>query len=198
MTGLEKIIGQIKSESDAAAAETIAKARAEADQILAEAREQAEAECVKIAQASKAEVADCLSRAGSAADLRKRKTILAEKQRLIGEVIEKAKQSLGTLPDSEYFDVIVKMAERFALPQDGQILFSAKDLPRLPQGFEATLNAAIQAKQGGNLVVSKETRNIDGGFVLVYGGVEENCSFTALFDSAHEFLQDKVQELLFT
>lgn len=197
MTGLDKIIGQIKSESDAAAAQTTAKARAKADQILEEARAQAKAECARIEQASAADVADRLSRSRSAADLQKRRTILAEKQRLISGIIEKAKQSLGTLPDGEYFDIIVRMAKRSALPEEGTILFSAKDRARLPEGFEAVLNSAIQDK-GGKLVVSSETRNIDGGFVLAYGGVEENCSFTALFDSAHEFLQDKVQELLFS
>ena len=39
---------------------------------------------------------------------------------------------------------------------------------------------------------------INGGFVLTYGGIEENCSIDALFDAAHEVLQDKVQEILFS
>ena len=62
-----------------------------------------------------------------------------------------------------------------------------------------SLNAALVAggKEGAALTVSSETRDIDGGFVLTYGGIEENCSFDALFDSAHEMLQDKVQEILF-
>lgn len=196
MTGLEKIIGQIRSESDAAAAKTIAAAKAQADQILDEAKKQAQAECDRIEHDAAADVADRLARAKSAAELQKRKMVLAEKQRLIGEVIEKAKTSLYSLPDEEYFGIIVKMAGKFSLAQEGQIIFSKKDTERLPQGFEATLNAALGA--GAKLAVSNETRNIDGGFVLVYGGVEENCSFTALFDSAHEALQDKVQELLFS
>ena len=67
------------------------------------------------------------------------------------------------------------------------------------ENFADTLNAALVAggKEGAALTVSSETRDIDGGFVLTYGGIEENCSFDALFDSAHEMLQDKVQEILF-
>ena len=48
------------------------------------------------------------------------------------------------------------------------------------------------------LHISGDTRDIDGGFVLTYGGIEENCSIDALFDAAHEVLQDKVQEILFS
>ena len=65
------------------------------------------------------------------------------------------------------------------------------------EGFEDQLNAALKEK-GAVLTVSEDTRDIDGGFVLTYGGIEENCSFEALFDSAHEVLQDKVQEILFS
>ena len=38
---------------------------------------------------------------------------------------------------------------------------------------------------------------MDGGFILCYGGIEENCSFDAIFDSAREHLQDAVQRILF-
>lgn len=197
MTGLEKIIGQIKSESNSACEKILAKARDEADQILSEAEIQAKEECARIEHSSENAVADRLNRARSAVDLQKRKTILTEKQKLIREVIDKAKQSLDTLSDAEYFGIIVRMAERFALAKDGEILFSPRDLARLPEGFADTLNKAVGAK-GATLSISDQTRKIDGGFVLAYGGVEENCSFGALFDSAREMLQDKVQELLFS
>ena len=55
----------------------------------------------------------------------------------------------------------------------------------------------VAKEKGGNLTISKESRNIDGGFVLVYGGIEENCSIQALFHSEREYLADKVHENLF-
>lgn len=196
MTGLEKIIGQIDKESADAAGRTISDAGAEAEKILETAKAQVQTECARIEKDSKRAAADLLARAKSAADLQKRKTILSEKQKLIGEIIDKAKASFDTMPNEEYFGVIVKMVQKFALAEKGEILFSERDLARMPGDFEAVINAAMRDK-GGVLAISKETRKIDGGFVLVYGGVEENCSFTALFDSAHESLQDKVLKLLF-
>ena len=37
----------------------------------------------------------------------------------------------------------------------------------------------------------------DGGFILSYGGVDQNCSVSALFEEGAETLQDKIQTLLF-
>ena len=124
---------------------------------------------------------------------------LAEKQVLIGRIIGEAKQQLKNMPQEAYFENIVKLAVKASQNGKGTILFSKADLDRLPENFADTLNAALVAggKEGAALTVSSETRDIDGGFVLTYGGIEENCSFDALFDSAHEMLQDKVQEILF-
>ncbi len=56
--------------------------------------------------------------------------------------------------------------------------------------FPAKIEKTAQEK-GGSLVLKKEPREIDGGFVLVYGGVEENCSAGALFASQRDELADK-------
>ena len=173
MAGLDKIISQIKEESQKAAERTRAEARSKADEILAQARADAERECVDIERRSKQAVANILERGRTAAELKKRGAVLAEKQRLIGATIGMAKAELK------------------------ELLFSKKDLERLPEGFEDRLNAALKDK-GAVLRISGDTRDIDGGFVLTYGGIEENCSIDALFDAAHEVLQDKVQEILFS
>ena len=47
------------------------------------------------------------------------------------------------------------------------------------------------------LRVSNGNCDIDGGFILIYGGIEENCSFRAMLDANREHLADKVNELLF-
>lgn len=197
MAGLDKIISQIKKESEEAAARAIAAARAEADTILQDARREAEKECADIERRSAQAVANILERGKSAADLKKRGAILAEKQRLIGAVVDRAKAELKMKDADAYFEMILKLAVKSAQPGSGEILFSEKDFNRLPEGFEDKLNTALKEK-GAALHISKETRDIDGGFVLTYGGIEENCSIDALFDSAHEILQDKAQEILFS
>ena len=62
MAGLDKIISQIKEESQKAAERTRAEARSKADEILAQARADAERECVDIERRSKQAVANILER----------------------------------------------------------------------------------------------------------------------------------------
>ena len=197
MAGLDKIIGQIEEESKGAAARTIEAARAEAEKILEMARKEAEEECGRIERRSDQAVANILERGRSAAELKKRGSLLAEKQRLIGETIARAKEELKSLDGEAYFEMLLKLAVKSAQTGEGELLFSAKDLARLPEGFEEQINAALKDK-GALLHVSAGSRDIDAGFVLTYGGIEENCSFDAIFDSARETLQDKAQELLFS
>ena len=41
----------------------------------------------------------------------------------------------------------------------------------------------LTKKNGGSLKISKEGRNIENGFILAYGGIEENCTLRAMFDA---------------
>lgn len=67
----------------------------------------------------------------------------------------------------------------------------------MPKGFEQEIQKAA-AEKGGVLELSREARDIDGGFILVYGGIEENCTIKALFDAQRDELSDKVHGLLFS
>ena len=46
-------------------------------------------------------------------------------------------------------------------------------------------------------MVSKEPKDMDGGFVLVYGGIDENCMISAMFHTKQDELSDVVQKILF-
>ncbi|WP_411676537.1 V-type ATP synthase subunit E [Caproicibacter sp.] len=196
MTGLDKIIQDIVSESDSAVNAQLEKARAQAEELRSKAEREAVEQCAAVGRRAEQEAAMIRERAESAAALRTRKAVLGAKQQLIAEIIDKAKQSLYALPEDEYFKLILKMAVKYAPARTGEILFSPADLKRLPAGFEKALNEAVGGK-GASLTVSGQTRNIDGGFVLSYGGIEENCSFSALFDARRDELQDKVNRLVF-
>lgn len=196
MTGLEKITSEIKADADKSVAAIIDKANAEASGILAGAEKEAAEAVAKINHDVSVRLSASKSTAESAAALRKRRLILEEKQKLIGEVIEEAKNLIYALPDDVYFEKILKLAEKNVNPAEGTIIFNAKDLSRLPADFETKLNVVAVAK-GGRLTVSKETRPIDGGFVLLYEGIDQNCSITSLFETHIESVQDKIQKLLF-
>lgn len=196
MNGLDMIISQIGEEAENSAAGIIQEAEEKARTILVEG-EQTCREIEKVAEQKAASLReDILTKSRSAARMERRRELLREKQKLIGEVLDEAKQSLSALDGREYFTLIAEMLKKYAQPGEGEICFNERDLNRLPEGFEETISEIAGAK-GGSLTLSRTPCGIGGGFILVYGGIEENCSFDSVFADEKERLQDRIHEMLF-
>ena len=197
MTGLEKITDQIQEEAKASAARRLEAAQKEADAVLAEAKDACAAMEAEAAEKTAAMKANYEGRVKSSAEQQRRTALLRAKQEIIAEVIEEAYVTLKEKDVQSYFLTMEKILKTYALAEDGEIYFSSEDLARMPADFEKKIKAAAREK-GGSLVLKKEPKAIADGFVLVYGGVEENCTLKALFDAKRDQLQDKVNAILFS
>ena len=195
MTNLEMIIGEIESAASKEAEEALAKARAEAEAILSAARDEASA----LAAETEAETARRVSEidlAGDSARQRvRRERILETKQELINDVIGLVSDKLHKLPAPEYFALLIKLAVSAATSGEGLILLNDKDKKRLPQDFESKLSGMLPAD--ARLSISGETRPIDGGLILKYSGVEQNCSFEAILNARRDEFSDMIHDTLF-
>lgn len=196
MSGLEKMKSQILDEANHSAEEQIAKAKAEAEKIMNAAKAEAEAESLKISQKSEAEVKTHAERIKSSCDMQRKKAFLQAKQEIIGNVLAQAYDKVLNLDDEAYFAMIHKILVKYVQTGDGSIYFSEKDLKRMPAGFETEIQETAKSK-GGTLTLSKEPKEMTGGFILVYGGIEENCTMKAMFDARRDELSDHVYGLLF-
>ena len=190
MSGLDKILEHITREAKEEADKILAAAKEDSGKIIDSGKAEADSMAAAIKKQSEADVAAAVRRIQSTSQLREKRLILQAKQEKIEDVFQSARTNLEDLPEKEYFDVIRKMITRYATGEKGQIRFSAKDLKRLP----ADLKEAAAEK---GLEISKESAAIDGGFILAYGDIEENCSFETLIETSREALQDMVGQLLF-
>ena len=181
-------------------------AREKADAILAEANEKAreveDAATEKAKKASKEaavkakkDADDYAARVRSQIGMQQRQRTLKVKQDIIEKVIDQATEALKNQDDASYFDLISTLIAKNAHKENGEILFSAKDLARLTPETEAKIQESA-GKAGGSLVISKEAAPIEDGFVLKYGGIEENCTFKALLSEKQELLRDTIQQVL--
>lgn len=196
MSGLDKMKARILEEAQNSANEIIDKANADADAAVQAAKESAEAEAAKIMECAEHDAADYGVRVASSMDMQRKQAMLAAKQEVISSVLEAAYNAVMNLDDTKYFEMLEKLLEKYALPEAGVISFSAKDLGRMPAGFpDKVRNIALS--KGGSLTVSEKPEKMDGGFLLVYGGIEENCTISAVFASRREELSDQVNRLLF-
>lgn len=195
MNGLDKILQQIKDDSDAAVAKIKGESEKSAFEIKQKILKNAEKEVAAIKVRATAECEDIKARGDSSAALAKKQAMLNAKQSIISELINNAHGSLLSLSANEYFAIIEKMiAKNSHKNEQGKISFNKADNQRLPKDF----NEKLSKLSGGMLTLSDDTADIDGGFVLIYGGIEENCSFDAIFSEKYDELQDEVYSLLFS
>lgn len=196
MRGIEKIVDQILQEAYDKQTEILDEAHIEVEKINALSNEKVktmEEEGKRDEEAALKQVRE-LSRLS--VEQKRRREILEKKQELIGSLMEKAYERLLALDDEKYFGILVAILEKFALDEDGEIYLNHRDLKRLPSSFKDAVLRVAEEK-GVSLKLQDMPKDIDAGFVLVYGGIEENCTFRGLIDSNREDLQDLVQRILF-
>lgn len=193
MSGIDKIIQEIESNAERSCESVIGQARQKADKILSDAQNEAK----KIVDSGKdttaLHVADIKKRGESAADLEEKRVMLSTKQQIISQMLQTGLNNAKNLPVDEYFSLILQMIGKYSLPEDGSILFGENDLKRFPDGFMTEVNNASK----GKITLSDRSAAIDAGFILQYGGIEQNCSFDAIFASEAENLSDRAGRLLF-
>lgn len=186
-------------------AQILKDAREKADGIIADAEskakdtvDQAKKEALEVSEKAKAQAekdaSDYAARIRSQIGMQTRQKTLKTRQDIIEQVIDMAYKKLASMDDASYFAMITSLVAKNAHREAGEILFSKKDLERLPEGFGENLQKVIP--EGASLTVSTECAPIEDGFVLRYGGIEENCSLKALFAEKQEDLRDKVHQVL--
>ncbi|MFA7637090.1 MAG: V-type ATP synthase subunit E family protein [Monoglobales bacterium] len=196
MTGIEKIVKKIEEDCNVICEDIIKSAQAEAQAILENAQIEAEKIKNEAIEAAKNKCKIDIELFNSKAEHEYKKLILATKISIINEIIEESIRKLKNLPDSEYFNVITMLIKRHAQNGCGEVRFSNNDLNRLPKGFEASLNEML-AGSGKSVVVGKEPVNIDGGVVIVYNDIEQNCTFDSILNASIDEIKDELFEEIF-
>ena len=200
MAGVESLSKQILLDAEEKAEGILQEAREHAQAVLSAAREEADKEAASTAQKAENDAADYTQRIRSQIGMQKRQTLLKAKQDLIESMIDEAKKQLEEPPDESYFAMLLSLLTKHVRPESGQMLLSARDYARKTPDFESEVQR-IAREMGGYLTVEKQGQEgtlINSGFVLRYGGIEENCTLDALFQDKLEDLRDAASHVLFT
>lgn len=174
-----KNINSINAENEKVCAEILAKAEKDAQAVAAEIMAKVRAEQMKAAYKSSAELAQ-------------RNALLKKRRQEMDITFYAVLDYLLGLDDKNYFEIIYKLAKKLD-GKTGVILLNNKDLKRLPSDFTKQL-----AKNGINAEVSKTSVDIDGGFILKCGDIEENMSFSSLMSDKRDEIEDLINRTLFT
>lgn len=175
MNGIEKITRLIQSEAQTEIDAILAKAREEAAAISARYQTQAEAEAAELKGKSQKAAAEREERLISVAQMESRKVTLQVKQEMVEKAYELALKKLCSMPEEQYTDVLVKLMLQASATGREEAIFSDEDR-KVGQAAIERVNQ-ISRKQ---LVLSDETRPIQGGFILKDQNIEVNCAFDTL------------------
>jgi V/A-type H+-transporting ATPase subunit E len=111
MTGAEEIIQEIHREAEQKIQYILNEAKEEAERIKEEARKRAEAQAEWILRKAKTQADLEKQRLIANARLEVRKKRLAVQEELINEVLSALRERLSSMPDEEYFETLVVLAE---------------------------------------------------------------------------------------
>jgi len=190
MAEVQRITEYIINKANDEATRITNEAQKECSEIISNAKKEADKIRNKILSEANIEAENIEKRAYSVLNQKKSSMILEIKNKVIDEVISKAKNEILELSDKEYNDFLLRILRRNTTGQAGSIGFNKKDLERLSK----ELKALIKSK---NLTVEKEPCNIVGGFILRYGSVIINSSIEAIFKEKREEFIDCVNRSIF-
>lgn len=200
MTGLEKILQQIQQDAQAAAEEILQQARDQAQELMQQAQHEAQLQVKRLQESTRAYCEELAQREKSAAALEQKRRLLKTKQDCIRHVLIEARQALVSLPEDQYFDLLLRILDKAVLPEKGEILFPPADRQRLPENYLKRINEVAAAHKGALTLAAADRPlpvGFSDGFILIYGGIEMNCTFEAMFAGKQEALQDCAHHILF-
>ena len=227
MEGIEKITAKIAEDAQAEVSRLMAETDEKVKAIQTSAAAQAQQEANEIVEKGRMAASERLERLSSAAQMERRKLELAAKQEVLGEAFSLALEKLCAMPEKEYIELLTKLALQASSSGKEQLIFSPKDRSRVGKQVVVAVNDALvrerapelpgevtKSKVGafvdklvhsttaavtgaGMLTLSEETREIQGGFIMVDGDVEINCAFETLVRLQREQMEKKVADALF-
>lgn len=173
-------ISQIGAETDEKCAQIMAQAKLDANKISAEIADRAQSKVKQMQAASK-----------SRCDLETRNAFLKRRREEIDKTYSEILNKMKNLPDEDYFELIYTFAKKLS-GMSGVVLLNEKDMNRLPKDFLARLEEC-----GVKAELSKMPCDIESGFILKCGDIEENMDFSAILSEKRDAIEDFINQELF-
>lgn len=149
-----KIIDKIISDANVKRDEILAQANDEVNAKIEEAKVKAQKETNAAMEIAKLEAEKAKAKEISSADMQAKKKILARKQELIEQTIQKAKEKLLSLNEAENEKTVLSMLSKVGVNSTTEVVLSSK--------AKESLKTAIKS---AGYKISAETRDISGGFL---------------------------------
>ena len=196
MTGLDKILEKINSDSDLICSGIEARAKKQCEEIAAKAEKDGAELALKAEKKAVSDAEIIITMAESSASQISRQTLLSAKVEAVNETLSSLISALCALPADKYFPAVVRLAGDNAMPGKCTAFVGKRDLERLPADFGKDLKEAL-AEKGAECVLSDKPCEIESGVFLDYGNIAIDCSFEAVIEENSDIYKEKISEIIF-
>ena len=194
---LEDILKRIREDARQESRRIRKEAEEEVKIILGEAKKETGSIREKILSDARASIEDEKRRILTIANLEARKKVLEKKQDLLEEAFQKALNHLRHLADEEYRETVKKMLLEATESGKEEVIVSPGE-KRITPALLNEVNEELRSKgRQGELKISPERKDFQGGFILKAGRKEVNNTFDSLFKERREELETEVAGILF-
>ena len=121
---------------------------------------------------------------------------LTEKNKILDEVFEQARENLKNLPDEQYRDLITNLMLEAVETGDEEVIID-KEEKRIDTALIEQVNTKLGSDRKGNLKLSDEKMPVGAGFILRKGKVKTNVSIEVLLSRARNELEIDLAKDLF-
>ncbi len=194
MNGLEMILKKIEDDNSKVTKGILDKSIEEANKIIQESENNANIEAKNILLDSENKSKMIEENEKSSCEKFIQNEILKEKNQFIENAI---KESISeTINSKQYFSILKLLIIKYAhKKENGELILSKRDLENLPSDFLKEINKELK-KESASITLSKETADYEGGFILKYDRIEENCTFSELIEEKKTLIYDTLQKLI--
>lgn len=192
----QSILERIEQDAKNAAALLLKEAREKADAARAASEQRVERARNAAMEQARRDAVELDDRMQRMARLDARKKQLKAKRKVLDEAFAKALAKLRAMPEAEARAFGLALLLRAARGDETVVADGASAW--CDQAFIGEANAAlVKAGRPGNLALSPEKRPLGGGFVLLSGGMEVQCTFEAALEAKRMELEAEIASLLF-
>lgn len=198
MSSLNNIISKILKDAKDKSENIVSTANAEKDIIISKKINSAKEIESEMAKKSQIEAKSRKERIVSAAKLKVRDNKLDAKQGIIEDIFKTSIDKLCSSSKEDFKNFILNSVLSIKVDGDETLVLNEAGMNIIDEAFIKELNESLKAKGiNGDIKLSSQTREFNGGFILQKNGIEINNTYEALVDSLREELETEVAGVLF-
>lgn len=198
MSSLNNIISKILKDAKDKNENIVSTANAEKDIIISKKINSAKEIESEMAKKSQIEAKSRKERIVSAAKLKVRDNKLGAKQGIIEDIFKTSIDKLCSSSKEDFKNFILNSVLSIKVDGDETLIVNEAGMNIIDEAFIKELNESLKAKGiNGDIKLSSQTREFNGGFILQKNGIEINNTYEALVDSLREELETEVAGVLF-